>query len=101
MQPQLEISLHDSVAQPVEHNTFNVGVLGSNPSWITRRKAQRRQQKDKSYKISILWDFFLLSFGDLDRQKEGIDGQKLVPHSYPLKVVAGEAVDFCLSPGTL
>jgi hypothetical protein len=26
----------DSVAQLVEHNTFNVGVLGSNPSGITR-----------------------------------------------------------------
>ena len=26
----------DSVAQQVEHNTFNVGVLGSSPSWITR-----------------------------------------------------------------
>ena len=25
----------DSVAQPVEHNTFNVGVLGSSPSEIT------------------------------------------------------------------
>ena len=25
----------DSVAQQVEHNTFNVGVLGSSPSWIT------------------------------------------------------------------
>ena len=25
----------------------------------------------------------LLPFGDLDRQKEGIDGQKLVPNSYP------------------
>jgi len=25
----------DSVAQQVEHNTFNVGVLGSNPSGIT------------------------------------------------------------------
>ena len=27
----------DSVAQLVEHNTFNVGVLGSNPSGITER----------------------------------------------------------------
>ena len=27
---------YDSVAQPVEHNTFNVGVLGSNPSGITK-----------------------------------------------------------------
>ena len=26
----------DSLAQQVEHNTFNVGVLGSSPSWITR-----------------------------------------------------------------
>ena len=25
----------DLVAQPVEHNTFNVGVLGSSPSGIT------------------------------------------------------------------
>ena len=31
----------DSVAQQVEHNTFNVGVLGSSPSWIT--KAYNRQ----------------------------------------------------------
>ncbi len=29
------MQLKDSVAQPVEHNTFNVGVLGSSPSWIT------------------------------------------------------------------
>ncbi len=28
-------SIDDSVAQQVEHNTFNVGVLGSSPSWIT------------------------------------------------------------------
>ena len=26
----------DLVAQLVEHNTFNVGVLGSNPSQITK-----------------------------------------------------------------
>ena len=28
----------DLVAQLVEHNTFNVGVLGSNPNGITERK---------------------------------------------------------------
>ena len=27
----------DSVAQLVEHNTFNVGVLGSSPSWVTKQ----------------------------------------------------------------
>ena len=34
-----ETRLKDSVAQPVEHNTFNVGVLGSSPSWITERES--------------------------------------------------------------
>ena len=28
----------DLVAQQVEHNTFNVGVLGSSPSGITERE---------------------------------------------------------------
>ena len=28
----------DSLAQLVEHNTFNVGVLGSSPSGITKEK---------------------------------------------------------------
>ena len=28
----------DSVAQQVEHNTFNVGVLGSSPSRVTQKK---------------------------------------------------------------
>ena len=28
----------DSLAQLVEHNTFNVGVLGSSPRRITRRR---------------------------------------------------------------
>ena len=30
----------DSVAQLVEHDTFNVGVLGSSPSGITKAKPQ-------------------------------------------------------------
>ena len=29
--------LEDSVAQLVEHDTFNVGVLGSSPSGITKK----------------------------------------------------------------
>ena len=28
----------DPLAQSVEHNTFNVGVLGSNPKRITKRE---------------------------------------------------------------
>ena len=38
LHPQFRQYVYDSVAQPVEHNTFNVGVLGSNPSWITKTK---------------------------------------------------------------
>ena len=43
--PVIEKRLHkdDSLAQLVEHNTFNVGVLGSSPKRITKRKAKRRQ----------------------------------------------------------
>lgn len=35
---------------------------------------------------SIFCGTFLLPFGDLDRQKEGIDGQKLVPNLYPRQI---------------
>ncbi len=35
----------DSVAQQVEHNTFNVGVLGSSPSWITEKKKASASQR--------------------------------------------------------
>lgn len=35
LHPRLRNQKHDSVAQLVEHYTFNVGVLGSNPSGIT------------------------------------------------------------------
>ena len=66
----------DSVAQQVEHNTFNVGVLGSSPSWITKRKAKRRQQKDKSYKINILWDFFYCLLAILTATKRSLTDKK-------------------------
>ena len=62
----------DSLAQQVEHNTFNVGVLGSSPKRITKRKAKRRQQKDKSYKINILWDFFYCPLATLTAKKRAL-----------------------------
>ena len=34
--------MDDSLAQLVEHNTFNVGVLGSNPKRITKKKNAKR-----------------------------------------------------------
>ena len=36
-----EVKNDDSVAQQVEHDTFNVGVLGSNPSGITKGNIQQ------------------------------------------------------------
>ena len=36
----------DSLAQQVEHNTFNVGVLGSSPRRITENKRKTKQIPD-------------------------------------------------------
>ena len=49
----------DSLAQLVEHNTFNVGVLGSSPRRITKKLDKTRQRKDNSYNIKVLQEFFL------------------------------------------
>ena len=38
----------------VEHNTFNVGVLGSSPKRITKKLDKTRQRKDNSYNIKVL-----------------------------------------------
>ncbi len=37
-----ECKQDDSLAQQVEHNTFNVGVLGSNPKRITKRGLRKK-----------------------------------------------------------
>ena len=57
-------------------------------SWVRIPAGSLEEKpKDGSKKTSptksIFCGTFLLSFGDLDRQKEGIDGQKLVRNSYP------------------
>ena len=49
--PYLCAPNQDSVAQQVEHNTFNVGVLGSSPSWITKNVRKTGQKLDKTYNI--------------------------------------------------
>lgn len=64
-----EYAQDDSLAQQVEHIPFKDGVLGSNPRRITKRKAKRRQEKDKSYKINILWDFFYCLLATLTATK--------------------------------
>ena len=38
------VFLIDIVAQQVEHNTFNVGVLGSSPSGVTNRQRIKKQK---------------------------------------------------------
>ena len=73
LHPNYESNVQDdSLAQQVEHNTFNVGVLGSSPRRITKRKAKRRQEKEKSYKINILWDFFYCLLATLTATKRSL-----------------------------
>ena len=47
----------DSLAQQVEHNTFNVGVLGSSPRRITENKRKIKQIPDNQILsgISFFW----------------------------------------------
>ena len=39
----------DPLAQSVEHHTFNVGVLGSNPKRITKRETKTHQKSTKKH----------------------------------------------------
>jgi hypothetical protein len=52
---------NDSVAQLVEHYTFNVGVLGSNPSGITN-SAKRKVLKQKSPKFGAFFMCLKISY---------------------------------------
>ena len=47
---------HDSLAQLVEHNTFNVGVLGSSPRRITERfiKSQKTSENQRFSEVFVL-----------------------------------------------
>ena len=58
MHSLLNIKLEiDSLAQLVEHNTFNVGVLGSSPRRITENKRKIKQIPDNQILsgISFFW----------------------------------------------
>ena len=46
----------DSLAQQVEHNTFNVGVLGSSPRRITQTKSKTMKTADNQSLSAV---FFL------------------------------------------
>ena len=48
-----------------------------------QKKSQKATIKRQVLQNQYFVGLFLLPFGDLDLQKEGIDGQKLVPNSYP------------------
>ena len=44
---------NDPVAQPVEHITFNDGVLGSNPNGITDQKENENEKQKKCFKLAF------------------------------------------------
>ena len=62
----------ESVAQQVEHNTFNVGVLGSSPSGFTPYLDKSGQKLAKSHNIRVLWDFFIASVRQIRTQNSHI-----------------------------
>ena len=57
--------LEDPLAQLVEHNTFNVGVLGSSPKRITERVLVRVSFLCFYILFVKYWLFSRLSFGDV------------------------------------
>ena len=48
-------SADDSLAQQVEHNTFNVGVLGSSPKRITQTKKTMKTADSQSLSAVFLF----------------------------------------------
>ncbi len=42
-----QIKSNDSLAQLVEHNTFNVGVMGSNPMRVTPKKTSNGELRNE------------------------------------------------------
>ena len=59
----------DSLAQQVEHNTFNVGVLGSSPRRITKRTKPNGDKKETSPTILTYCRTFFIVSVLLERQK--------------------------------
>ena len=51
----------DSLAQQVEHNTFNVGVLGSSPKRITNNQCKMKRIPDNQ-RLSGIFVLFLSTF---------------------------------------
>ncbi len=56
--PYADIIQNDSLAQLVEHNTFNVGVVGSSPTRITK-KSELPPQNAENHLISSVFVFVL------------------------------------------
>ena len=48
---------HESLAQPAEHLTFNQGVRGSNPRWLTIKVIQKRSPAKKPDYIGLFGVF--------------------------------------------
>ncbi len=65
LHPQSEMMANrfDSLAQQVEHNTFNVGVLGSSPKRITRIKSKTTETADNQSLSAVFSFIFHLHFG--------------------------------------
>ena len=54
---QATTTQYGSLAQLAEHLTFNQGVRGSNPRWLTRKVIQKRSPAKKPDKIGLFGVF--------------------------------------------
>ena len=54
----------DPLAQLVEHNTFNVGVMGSNPMRVTRKQIFKEERKRI---LRYVNSFFFVYYTDIQR----------------------------------
>ena len=66
---------HDSLAQLVEHNTFNVGVLGSSPRRITIRFIKSKKTSENQRFSEVL----LFASYPKSAQYTAISGQRIFP----------------------
>ena len=77
----------DPLAQSVEHNTFNVGVLGSNPKRITLFRGRLGHSKNNPKRITsnpfCLQKIARLTFGAIAQMVEQRTENPCVPGSIP------------------
>ena len=93
----------DSLAQQVEHNTFNVGVLGSSPRRITQEQSQTATKKRQVLQYQrIVGLFFMFQSCLKDRKGSRKDTvEYLIRTPFPENQKGGTIVEKWLTFGVI